>query len=87
MVYVLALAAVLLCFPGVWAPFFLGKTIWRRAGWRGLVNVHRRPASLEEFFWLFITSFLFKNLVRPLFAVLISTAFVASIALNFATDY
>ncbi|KAJ1291188.1 hypothetical protein BS78_02G299100 [Paspalum vaginatum] len=88
LVYVLALAAVLLCFPGVWAPLYLGKAIWRRAGWRGLVNVHRRPVSLEEFIWLFTTSFLFKNLARPLFAVLISAAFVVSIALNIAfTNY
>ncbi|CAL5083273.1 unnamed protein product [Urochloa decumbens] len=87
-VYVLALGAVLLCFPGIWAPFYLVKAIWRRAGWRGLVNVHRRPASLEEFFWLFITSFLFKNLMRPLFAVLISVTFLVSIALNIALpDY
>jgi len=88
LVYVLALAAVLLCFPGIWAPFYLGKAIWRRAEWRGLINVHRRPASLEEFFWLFITSFLFKNLMRPLFAVLISVTFAVSIALNIALpDY
>jgi len=88
LVYVLALAAVLLCFPGIWAPFYLGKAIWRRAGWRGLINVHRRPASLEEFFWLFITSFLFKNLMRPLFAVLITVTFAVSIALNIALpDY
>jgi hypothetical protein len=53
LVYVLALAAVqpvLLCFPGVWAPLYLGKAIWRRAGWRELVNVHRRPVSLDELF-------------------------------------
>ncbi|PVH64972.1 hypothetical protein PAHAL_2G394800 [Panicum hallii] len=84
LVYVLALGAVLLCFPGIWARFYLGKAIWRRAGWRGLVNVHRHPESLHEFFWLFITSFLFKNLVRSLFAVLISVAFVVSIALSIA---
>ncbi|CAN6168258.1 unnamed protein product [Urochloa humidicola] len=88
LVYVLALGAVLLCFPGIWAPFYLGKAIWRRSGWRGLVNVHRRPASLDALFWLFITSFLFKNLMRPLFAVLISVTFVACIALNIALpDY
>nr|CAB3458157.1 unnamed protein product [Digitaria exilis] len=88
MIYVLALAAVLLCFPGIWAPFYLGKAIWRRAGWRGLVNVHRRPASFQELFWLFTTSFLFKNLVRPLLAVLIAVTFLVSVALNIALpDY
>lgn len=84
LVYVLALGAVLLCFPGIWAPFYPGKAIWRRAGWRGLINVHRRPASLHELVWLFITSFLFKSIARPLFAVLISAAFVVSIALDIA---
>ncbi|KAF8669118.1 hypothetical protein HU200_051443 [Digitaria exilis] len=88
LIYVLALAAVLLCFPGIWAPLYVGKAIWRRAGWRGLINVHRRPASFQELFWLFTTSFLFKNLVRPLLAVLIAVAFLVSVALNIALpDY
>jgi hypothetical protein len=58
--------------------------IWRRARWRGLINVHRSPtgSSLEEFFCLFITSFMLKNLMGSLFAVLISVTFVVSIALN-----
>ncbi|KAK3165148.1 hypothetical protein QOZ80_1AG0029520 [Eleusine coracana subsp. coracana] len=87
-VYLLSLATVLFCFPGIWAPFFLVKAIWLRAGWRGLINVHQRPKTFREFFWLFITSFLFKNLMRPLFAMLISVTFVVSVALNIALpDY
>ncbi|GJM93491.1 hypothetical protein PR202_ga10051 [Eleusine coracana subsp. coracana] len=49
---------------------------------------HKRPKTFREFFWLFITSFLFKNLMRPLFAMLISVTFVVSVALNIALpDY
>ncbi|EAZ04161.1 hypothetical protein OsI_26303 [Oryza sativa Indica Group] len=83
-VYALCLASVLLCFPGIWAPFYVGKAIWRRAGWRGLTNLHRRPSSLEELFWCFVTSFLAKNLLRTFLPVLASVTFVVAIVLNFA---
>jgi len=85
-VYAVCLATVLFCFPGIWVPLHLGlaKAVWRRAGWRGLANVHERPSSLVQLFWCFATSFLFENLGRPLFVVLISVTFIVAIALNIA---
>ncbi|PNT76998.1 hypothetical protein BRADI_1g56725v3 [Brachypodium distachyon] len=85
-VYVACLASVLICFPSAWVPlnFGVGKAIWRRAGWRGLVNIHERPSTLPEFFHLFTDSVLYKALRRPLFALLISAMFVAAIVLSIA---
>ncbi|KAJ1267204.1 hypothetical protein BS78_07G038300 [Paspalum vaginatum] len=78
------LVPVAVCFPGIWIPLHLGlpKAVWRRAGWRGLVNVYGRPSSLREPFYCFTRSLLFDNLRRPFFIVLISTAFIAAVALN-----
>lgn len=86
-VYAVSLAAVLVCFPGIWIPMHLGlaKTVWRRAGWRGLVNVHNRPSSLLQFVDYFTASILFNNhLRRPLFVLLIAAAFTVAISLSFA---
>lgn len=85
-VYAVSLAAVLVCFPGIWVPMHLGlaKAVWRRAGWRGLAHVHSRPSGLLELFRCFTTSLLFENLRRPLFVLLISAAFIAAVALNIA---
>ncbi|TVU21470.1 hypothetical protein EJB05_31106, partial [Eragrostis curvula] len=46
-VYTMSQASVVLCFPSIWISWDLGlwKAIWRRAGWRGLVNIHKRPSS------------------------------------------
>jgi hypothetical protein len=89
-VYLLSLASVLFAFPGIWTPMRLGqgKAIWRRAGWRGLVNMHKRPSSLTQFLILFPRSFLFKNLRRTLCTLLISATFVVAILLSIALpDY
>uniref|UniRef100_A0A0E0ECE8 PGG domain-containing protein n=1 Tax=Oryza meridionalis TaxID=40149 RepID=A0A0E0ECE8_9ORYZ len=83
-VHALCSASVLLCFPGIWAPFCLRKVIWRRAGWRGLTNLHRCPSSLEEFLWCFVTSFLAKTLLRTFLPVLIAVTLVVAIVLNIA---
>jgi hypothetical protein len=39
-IYTVSLASVLFCFPGIWVPFHLGlgKVMWRRAEWAGLVS-------------------------------------------------
>ncbi|XP_052163153.1 uncharacterized protein LOC127780272 [Oryza glaberrima] len=82
-VYMVSSAAVLFCFPGIWGPFCLGlwKTIWRRAGWRGLINIHDRPSSLLEFLESLFTGPL-MDIRRTLFPVLISVTFVVAIALD-----
>jgi hypothetical protein len=83
-VYVASLAPVLFCFPDVWIPLQLGpaKTVWRRAGWRGLVNIHKRPSSLIQLAQLFMASFLFQYLGGTLLVVLIAAAFAVAIALS-----
>ena len=83
-VYTSSLASVLLCFSGIWIPFRLGlgKVVWRRTGWRGLINMHRRPSSFLDFLCLIISSFLFQNFRRPLFVLLISATFVVAIVLS-----
>ncbi|KAF8669123.1 hypothetical protein HU200_051449 [Digitaria exilis] len=50
--YAVCLASVLLIFPANWVPLQLGmeKAIWRRAGWRGFVNMHDRKPSLLGLF-------------------------------------
>jgi hypothetical protein len=85
-IYILSLASVLFCFPSIWAQFHLGlgKVVWRRAGWRGLVNMHRRPSSLPQVLFLFTRSFLFENLDMSLFVLLISATFVVAIVLSIA---
>jgi hypothetical protein len=85
-IYILSLASVLFCFPGIWAPLHLGlgKVVWRRAGWRGLANIHKRPSSLSQLLFLFTRSFLFVNFRRPLFVLLISATFVIAIVLSIA---
>jgi hypothetical protein len=85
-IYILSLASVLFCFPGIWAPFHLGlgKVLWRRAGWRGLANIHRRPSSLPQVLFLFTRSLLFENLKMSLFVLLISATFVVAIVLSIA---
>ncbi|KAK1679991.1 hypothetical protein QYE76_040839 [Lolium multiflorum] len=84
--YIFSLASVLFCFPGIWVPLRLGlgKVVWRRAGWRGLVNIYERPSSLSHFLFLFRRSFLFLNFRRPLFVLLISATFVVAIVLSIA---
>ncbi|XP_044965507.1 ankyrin repeat-containing protein At5g02620-like isoform X1 [Hordeum vulgare subsp. vulgare] len=86
LVYTLSLASLLSCFPSIWAPFHLGlgKAIWRRAGWRGLVNIHERPSSLRQLLPFFIRSFLFENVRRSLFVLLIAATFVVAIVLSIA---
>jgi hypothetical protein len=89
-VYMLSLASVLFAFPGIWTPMHigLGKAIWRRAGWRGLVNIHERPSSLTQLLVLFSWSFLFENLRRTLCTLLISATFMVAILLSIALpDY
>ena len=83
-VYTLCLASVLFCFPGIWIPLHLGlgKVVWRRAGWRGLVNVHESPSSLADLLSLVTTSLLFENLRRALFVLLISATFVIAVVLS-----
>jgi hypothetical protein len=85
-VYLMSLASVLFAVPGIWTPMRLGqgKAIWRRAGWRGLVNMHGRPSSLTQFLILFSGSFLFENLRRTLCTLLISATFVVAILLSIA---
>lgn len=85
-VYVICLPSALFCFPGIWAPlrFGIGKAIWRRAGWRGLTNLCQRPSSVQQLIFCIRGSFLFTNLRRTFFAVLISASFFASVMLNFA---
>lgn len=85
-VYLVSSASVLFCFPGIWMPMHLGigKAIWRRAGWRGLTNMSRWPSSLRSIFRRFTYSFLFTNLRRPFFAVLIPATFIVAIVLDVA---
>ncbi|KAL5197238.1 hypothetical protein ABZP36_000750 [Zizania latifolia] len=85
-VYLVSSASVLFCFPGIWVPLHLGigKAIWRRAGWRGLTNIYQHPCSLQHLFLCFTHSFLFTNIRRPVFAVLIPVTFVVAIALDVA---
>lgn len=85
-VYLVSSASVLFCFPGIWMPLHLGigKAIWRRAGWRGLTNMRQQPSSLRSIFRRFTYSFLFTNLRRPFFAVLIPAIFVVAIVLDVA---
>uniref|UniRef100_J3MLK2 PGG domain-containing protein n=2 Tax=Oryza brachyantha TaxID=4533 RepID=J3MLK2_ORYBR len=85
-VYLLCSASVLLCFPGIWIPWHLGlgKAILRRVGWRGLASVHSRPSSFEQLCYSLSCSFLFANIRRPLFAVLITATFLVAIALDVA---
>lgn len=85
LVYILSLVAVLFCFPGIWAPVHLGmgKALWRRAGWKGLANIHKRPSN-QPLLFLLLSSFLFINVRRPLFVLLISATFVVAIILSIA---
>lgn len=86
-VYTVSLATVLFCFPGIWGTLQLGlaKAVWRRAGWRGLVNLQNRPSGLVYQICCFATSLLFDNYIRrPLFVYLISASFIVAIALNIA---
>uniref|UniRef100_A0A0D9WZS7 PGG domain-containing protein n=1 Tax=Leersia perrieri TaxID=77586 RepID=A0A0D9WZS7_9ORYZ len=84
-VYMVSSMAVLLCFPSIWAPFRFGlrRAIWRRYGWRGLINMHRRPSSPLDFFVLVFTGPLI-DFRRTLFALVISATFVIAIALDIA---
>uniref|UniRef100_A0A0E0LLL4 PGG domain-containing protein n=1 Tax=Oryza punctata TaxID=4537 RepID=A0A0E0LLL4_ORYPU len=84
-VYVVSSVAVLSCFPNIWAPFRfgLGRAIWRRYGWRGLVSMHKRPSSPLDFFLLVFTGPLIE-IRRTLFAVLISSSFIVAVALDIA---
>ncbi|KAL6856972.1 hypothetical protein ACP4OV_018354 [Aristida adscensionis] len=63
-VYTMCLATVLFCFPDIWVPLQAGlpKAIWRRTGWRGILNIHRRPSSLLELLTSLAGSFLFPYL-------------------------
>nr|TKW35104.1 hypothetical protein SEVIR_2G349400v2 [Setaria viridis] len=73
-VYTVSMAPMLFCFPDVWIPLQLlgmAKVVWRRAGWRGLVNVHKR-----------LMTFLFQYLVGTLLVVLIATTFAVTIVLS-----
>lgn len=86
-VYTVCLATVLLCTPGIWLPMHLGmaKAVWRRAGWRGLVNLQNCPPGLVYQICRFAGSLLFENYIRrPLFVYLISASFIVAIALNIA---
>lgn len=82
-VYVVSSAAVLFCFPGMWGPFRLGlgRAIWCRAGWRGVINIHKRPSSLPNFVALLFSGPLVQ-IRRTVFAVLICATFVVAIALD-----
>uniref|UniRef100_A0A0D9WZS6 Uncharacterized protein n=1 Tax=Leersia perrieri TaxID=77586 RepID=A0A0D9WZS6_9ORYZ len=82
-VYVVSSAAVLFGSPGIWGPFRLGlgRAIWRRAGWRGVINIHKRPSGLLNCVCLVFTGPLF-HIRRTLFAVLICATFVVAIALD-----
>ncbi|KAF0905258.1 hypothetical protein E2562_003859 [Oryza meyeriana var. granulata] len=84
-VYMVSSVAVLFCFPNIWAPFRfgLGRSIWRRSGWRGLVNIHKCPSSPLDFFILVFTGPLIE-IRRTLFAALISSSFIVAIALDIA---
>uniref|UniRef100_A0A0E0AKU9 PGG domain-containing protein n=1 Tax=Oryza glumipatula TaxID=40148 RepID=A0A0E0AKU9_9ORYZ len=83
-VYVVSSASVLLCFPGIWTPWRLGlgKATWRRARWKGLINMYQRPCSLRVLFRCIPYSFLFENIRRPLFSILITVTFFVAIALD-----
>jgi hypothetical protein len=85
-VYVVSSASVLCCFPSIWLPLYfgLGRAIWRRAGWRGLANTRSCRPNLLQFVRCFIYSFLFSNIRRMLFALLICATFVVAIALELA---
>lgn len=82
-VYVVSSAAVLFGSPGIWGMFRLGlgRAIWCRAGWRGVINIHKRPSSLLGFVRLLFTSPLI-HIRRTVFAVLICATFVVAIALD-----
>ncbi|PVH64975.1 hypothetical protein PAHAL_2G395300 [Panicum hallii] len=84
LVYIVSSASVLFCFPSIWVPLHLGvgKAIWRRAGWRGLADMHYSPSNLRDLFDCFIYSFLFQNIRRPFFAVLICAMFIVAIVLE-----
>uniref|UniRef100_A0A0E0I0J3 PGG domain-containing protein n=1 Tax=Oryza nivara TaxID=4536 RepID=A0A0E0I0J3_ORYNI len=83
-VYVVSSASVLLCFPGIWTPWRLGlgKATWRRAGWKGLINMYQRPCSLRVLFRCTPYNFLFENIRRPLFSVLITVTFLVAVTLD-----
>lgn len=84
-VYMVSSASVLFCFPGIWVPFCLGfqKAIWRRAGWRGILNLPKRPSGLLHV----VCHLCYSPLIqvrRTVCAVLICVTFVVAIALEIA---
>ncbi|CAM0144820.1 unnamed protein product [Urochloa decumbens] len=86
-VYTVCLATVFFALPDIWVPWHLGlvKAVWRRAGWRGLVDIDKiKGRSVRQLLHCFANSFLIQYLAGPLFVALISAAFVVAIALNIA---
>ncbi|CAN6205579.1 unnamed protein product [Urochloa humidicola] len=85
-VYTVSLPSVLFCFPDFWIVWDLGlwRAIWRRAGWRGLVNIQECPSSPIQLLRLLARSHCFQSHGRALFAVLISATFIIAIVLNIA---
>jgi hypothetical protein len=72
---------------GVWvATDVVGMltAVHRRAGWRGLFNVHQRPSGLREWLHAPWNSLLCKYLTWPLLLLLITATFIVAIALNIA---
>ncbi|TVU38617.1 hypothetical protein EJB05_12001, partial [Eragrostis curvula] len=58
-VYVVSSASVLLVSTNTWIPLHMygfAKAIWRRAGWKGLLNMHERPSGPLELLWCLIGS-------------------------------
>ncbi|KAL6856976.1 hypothetical protein ACP4OV_018358 [Aristida adscensionis] len=82
-VYTVCLATVLFGFPDIWVPLQVGmaKAIWRRAGWRGILNVRKRPSSLLKLLTSLASSFLFRHLGGIFFVMLVSATFVVAIVL------
>ncbi|CAN6183620.1 unnamed protein product [Urochloa humidicola] len=72
---------------GVWVATDLAglaTAVQRRAGWRGLFNIHRHPSSLRELCCALTESLVFKYLSWPLLLLLIAATFAVAIALNIA---
>ncbi|KAL6856970.1 hypothetical protein ACP4OV_018352 [Aristida adscensionis] len=86
-VQTVCLATVLFGFPDIWVPLQVGmaKAIWRRAGWRGILNLrYRHPSSLLELLAWLNGSFLLQYLLGIFLVMLVSATMVVAIALCIA---
>nr|TKW35106.1 hypothetical protein SEVIR_2G349600v2 [Setaria viridis] len=62
----------------------LVTAVHRRAGWKGLFNVHRRPSGLREWFHALSGSLLYKYSAWPLFLILVMVTITVATELDIA---